>query len=484
MNEDNMLSIHDLLSIFNISKESKILVIGDVMLDKTYHTVINRISPEAPVPVSKVYNETNSPGGAANVAVNLASLGVETILVGVIGEDHNGETLRETLSAPGIFFQPVIETDSSTITKLRVMAQNQQIIRLDFEDAKSLPIKIDGISSYIKEADVVVLSDYGKGALADCSEIISFARSNGIPVIVDPKGVDFSKYSGSHIITPNLKEFEAVVGSIEDIKDATKKAHDLILSLSLEFLLITLGARGMLLVDKDGISTSLAATAKAVFDVTGAGDTVVALTAMGVLSGKEMTVSVALANIAAGLVVSKSGTASLTYPELENEISHKILDRKPKRVSVNTLLDVLSIARSNGEKIVFTNGCFDVLHVGHIDYLGKAKSLGDLLIVAINSDRSIKNLKGAGRPYNTLNDRAMLLSALACVDYVLDFDEDTPLDLIVKIAPDVLVKGADYSLDQIVGASEVIAGGGRVEAIEFLSGYSTTSLIEKIRSNL
>lgn len=484
MSKDNTLSLNDLSSTFSFPKGSRVLVVGDVMLDKTYHTETSRISPEAPVPVSRVYKETYSPGGAANVAVNLATLGVETTLIGVIGNDDNGETLSETLATSGIDFTPVIATDSTTITKVRVMAQNQQISRLDFEDTKSPAINIDEVSPHIQQAEVVVLSDYGKGALEDCSDIISCAKANGVPVIVDPKGIIFSKYEGAHIVTPNLKEFEAVVGPTTNISDATKKAHDLILALDLEFLLITLGARGMLLVNKEGVSTSLEATAKAVFDVTGAGDTVVALTAIGILSDQEMVVSVAVANIAAGLVVSKSGTASLSYSELENEITRKLQARQPKRLPVNSLLDEVSVARRNGEKVVFTNGCFDILHVGHIKYLENAKRLGDILVVAVNSDRSIKKLKGDDRPYNSLIDRVLLLTALSCVDYVVDFDDDTPLDLIIKIAPDILVKGADYSVDQIAGASEVIGAGGRVEVIDFVSGFSTTSLIEKIRSSM
>ena len=461
---------------------ARIIVIGDVMLDRYWSGQASRISPEAPVPVVKVKDIEDRIGGAGNVALNIAKLGGKVILLGVVGDDNESQILKQLLEAAGVVCDFVVEKSLRSICKLRVMAQHQQLIRLDFEDA---PINFDrdllkkALIRYLPENDVVVFSDYGKGTLGEISMYINEARRAGVKVLVDPKGVDYQRYSGADLITPNLAELQAVVGICENEQNLIEKGRALLSRYQIPTLLLTRGEAGMTLIQKDQVH-SLPAQAKDVFDVTGAGDTVIAVMALGVSVGIPVSESMYLANLAGGIVVGKLGTSTVTLQELSRAM-HGDRDSFYGIVSEDELVNLFARAKAHEEKIIMTNGCFDLLHVGHVTYLEQAKALGDRLCVAVNADASVRQLKGESRPINGLKERMTVLAALACVDWVVAFTEETPERLYCRLLPDVIVKGGDYSLEQVAGGDCVINAGGEVKILQFVDGQSTTEMINKAR---
>lgn len=464
-------------------EQARVLVVGDVMLDRYWHGVSSRISPEAPVPVVKVSQKDDRPGGAANVALNMAALGAQVSLVGVVGIDEAGEILQQRLVAAGINASLQLASKSPTITKLRVTSRHQQLLRMDFEEkfhSQDVNQIFNKTRHQLTQANVLILSDYAKGTLQDCQSLIALAKSVGVPVLVDPKGNQFDLYKGATLLTPNFHEFEAVVGPCRDEATLVEKGNGLIEKLNLEALLITRGEQGMTLLRHNQPELHLPARAREVFDVTGAGDTVIATLAASLSTGLDLPHAVALANLSAGIVVGKQGTAIVSVPELRRTI---IAEQGVERgvVSEDQLLMALEDARASGEKIVFTNGCFDIIHAGHVGYLDDARKQGDRLIVAVNSDASIKRLKGEGRPINTLDRRMTVLAGLGAVDWVVSFDEDTPERLLRRLKPDVLVKGGDYKEDQVVGADLVKNYGGEVKVLSFFDNCSTTSIVNRIR---
>ncbi|MCC5859273.1 MAG: bifunctional D-glycero-beta-D-manno-heptose-7-phosphate kinase/D-glycero-beta-D-manno-heptose 1-phosphate adenylyltransferase HldE [Ectothiorhodospiraceae bacterium] len=462
---------------------ARVLVIGDLMLDRYWHGDTGRISPEAPVPVVQVGDVEERPGGAANVALNIAALQGRVHLLGLTGDDDAAALLQQRLEQAGVNcdFQPV--PGHPTICKLRVLSRRQQLIRLDFERPFA-PGAGDGLLERVRQAlpgaPVVVLSDYAKGTLAHAPEVIRMAQDAGCRVLVDPKGPSFQHYRGADLLTPNLTEFEAVAGPCADLDMLETRARELLRDLALGALLITRGEHGMSLIATDQPALHLPAHAREVYDVTGAGDTVISVLAAGLAAGSELPVATALANVAAGLVVGKVGTASVTVSELRWAL-HGLQAADHGPVTRQQLKVLVDDARAQGERIVMTNGCFDLLHAGHVAYLQQARALGDRLIVAVNDDASVRRLKGPERPLNAVDQRMAVLSALAAVDWVVSFSEDTPAELIAEIVPDVLAKGGDYQVEEIAGAATVQQAGGRVVVLDFVDGVSTTSIIERIR---
>lgn len=463
---------------------ARVLVVGDVMLDRYVHGSTSRISPEAPVPVVLVSNEEVRVGGAGNVALNAVALGAQTQLFGLVGNDLAADQIESLLTKQGVISSLKRIPDSSTITKLRIISRHQQLIRLDYEDqfpTWNAAYLLSSFSLYIKNANALILSDYGKGMLRESAELIKSARIRGLPVIVDPKGIDFERYRGATIITPNLTEFEAVVGRCHSEGEIEQRGITLRDHLDLEAVLVTRSEKGMTLLARGHAPLHLPTRAQEVFDVTGAGDTVVATLGAALAAGMLMADAVALSNIAAGIVVAKLGTATVSPAELHFAARGGAATGGRGVCNEDKLLAQIAAARNNGESIVMTNGCFDILHPGHVDYLEKARALGHRLIVAVNDDASVRRLKGNGRPVNPLSTRLRMLAALSCVDWVVPFSEATPERLICKLLPDVLVKGGDYMLDQIAGAECVKAAGGKVRVLDFLPGHSTTELIAQIK---
>lgn len=453
------------------------------MLDQYLFGATSRISPEAPVPVVHVQETDDRPGGAANVAVNLASLGAGTRLIGAVGDDSAADTLENLLGKQGIRCDFARVGDRPTITKTRVQSRGQQLIRLDQEKAAALEDSslTELLAKSIDGAGAVVLSDYGKGALTDVSQMIALCREAGVPVLVDPKGRDFSKYRGASLITPNQGEFEAVVGPCASDTELVERGWQMIEELNLSALLVTRSEKGMMLLESGNEPVFLSTQAREVFDVTGAGDTVIAAIAGSLASGQGLAASAALANMAAGLVVRKIGVATVTPGEIQVAL-HQRGQGGRGLVGRDELRAIVGEARQRDERVVMTNGCFDILHAGHVAYLEEAKNLGDRLIVAVNDDDSVKRLKGESRPINALDDRMLVLAGLAAVDWVVPFAEDTPAELIAAVLPDVLVKGGDYQPDEIAGGKDVLSNGGEVRVLSFRDGHSTSRIIEKLRS--
>ena len=470
--------------------DAKVLVIGDVMLDRFWHGAATRISPEAPVPVVKVAGVDDRPGGAGNVAINLAALGVETTLSGLVGDDEHAKQLRSAVEAKGVRWS-VMPCPADTIVKLRVLSRSQQLIRMDFEtplDDYADESFLQYASNLIAEHDVVLLSDYAKGTLTNIGALISACRVLNKPVLVDPKGADFSRYAGATLITPNLSEFEAVVGAChQDDTVISARARDLCEQYGFEAVLVTRSERGMTLQSKEGEPLHLPALAREVFDVTGAGDTVISAMAAGLASQDSLENSTRLANVAAGLVVGKVGTATVTREELQGALlrSEGDLQDLPAFGVVTEQEAVAAVARhkAEGQRVVMTNGCFDLLHPGHVTYLSQAAALADVLIVAVNEDASVTRLKGSDRPINGIDSRMSVLAGLRSVSYVVPFSEDTPARLIEAISPDVLVKGGDYAINEIAGHEHVLESGGEVIILEFVEGFSTTATIKRISTD-
>ncbi|PHS24228.1 MAG: bifunctional heptose 7-phosphate kinase/heptose 1-phosphate adenyltransferase [Methylophaga sp.] len=467
---------------------AQVLVIGDLMLDSFYHGKASRISPEAPVPIVNVERIEELPGGAANVAMNLASLGAKSQVCGITGLDDAATVLQQKLNSVGVDCAFNYSETTSTIIKRRVISNHQQLLRMDFESPfgsdEWLALK-DIVEPLLADTSVMVLSDYNKGTLADPQYWITLAKQNKITVLVDPKGSDFEKYRGADLITPNMTEFEAVVGKVESEADLIEKAQHLIAKLDLGALLITRSEHGMSLIRKDQPEFHLPAIAKEIADVTGAGDTVISTVAATLAAGGDLEQAVTLANVAASIVVSKLGTATVSEPELQaeyqrhqgsNNTDHSIAGV----VTVEQLKLAVEQAKHRSEKVVFTNGCFDILHAGHVAYLEQARAQGDRLVLAINTDKSVAKLKGAGRPINSADRRLIVLAGLASVDWVTCFEGDTPEDLLRELQPDILVKGGDYDKKGVVGWEIVEGYGGEVRVMGMTANCSTTAIVEKI----
>lgn len=453
------------------------------MLDRYWQGPTSRISPEAPVPVVKIQNDETRAGGAGNVALNIATLGAATTLLGVTGDDQNSEHLQSILAASGVECGFLRHPEHPTITKLRIVSRHQQLIRLDFEEAfhtTDLTVLYDQYDAQVSDFGVVILSDYGKGALTNPQRLIQSARQHNIPVLVDPKGTDFERYRGATLITPNLSEFEAVVGPCPDNTTLVAKARELLKRCDLQALLVTRSEKGMTLIERDQEPFHLPTRAREVFDVTGAGDTVISVLASSLAAQQTLRQSTVLANTAAGIVVGKLGTATASTEELRQELRQEQLSGAGI-FDEETLHQLVEEARQRGETLVMTNGCFDIIHPGHVQYLQEAKSLGDRLLVAVNTDASVARLKGPTRPINPVDHRMAVLAGLESVDWVVPFAEDTPERLICRLLPDVLVKGGDYRVEDIAGGQCVQAEGGQVIVLSFKDNCSTTAIVNRIQ---
>ncbi|MCR3755623.1 MAG: fused heptose 7-phosphate kinase/heptose 1-phosphate adenyltransferase [Sodalis sp. Psp] len=464
-------------------RRAGVLVVGDIILDRYWYGPASRISPEAPVPIVKVEAIEERPGGAANVAMNIATLGANSYLVGLTGIDDAARVLSARLNDVNVTCDFISVATHPTITKLRVLSRSQQLIRLDFEqnfddvDAAHL---IERIHLVLPKIGALVLSDYSKGSLARVREMIILARAAGVPVLIDPKGTDYSRYQGATLLTPNLSEFEAVAGPCKDEATLANNGMKIIADYALSALLITRSEQGMTLLQPGQDPLHLPTQAQEVYDVTGAGDTVIGVLAAALAASSSLAESCFLANAAAGVVVGKLGTSTISPIELENAIR----GRAKTGFGVMTESDLkqaVALARQRGEKVVMTNGIFDILHAGHVSYLTNARKLGDRLIVAVNNDDSTKRLKGRNRPINTLAQRMAVLGALEAVDWVVPFREDTPQRLVANVLPDLLVKGGDYKPNQVAGSKEVWANGGDVHVLHFEYGCSTTNIINSLK---
>lgn len=464
----------------------RVLVIGDLMLDRYWSGPTSRISPEAPVPVVQVTQVEERPGGAGNVALNLAALGAQVDLLSYCGQDEAGDRLINMLSDAGIACHVHRFASISTTLKLRVLSVHQQLLRLDFEEVMPQltfeQLKLD-FEHRVQSADIVIFSDYGKGCLQNMATWIGLARQANKPIFVDPKHSDLNVYQGATVLTPNRREFEEMVGPCADEQTLVKKAHVVLEQYELEALLITRGEHGMTLVQRDQPALHLPALAQQVYDVTGAGDTVVACLALAYqATQKEWISAAALANIAAGLVVGKLGAATIDPAELTLAASTRSTSLQTGRLSEAALQTVVKAVKAQGKKIVMTGGCFDILHAGHVSYLTEAKALGDYLIVAVNDDASIKRLKGEKRPIHTLEQRIKVLTGLSAVDWLVSFNDPTPERLIESIQPNVWVKGSDYQLSELPEAQVVQRYGGEVKLLDLVKGCSTTAVLNALNN--
>jgi D-beta-D-heptose 7-phosphate kinase/D-beta-D-heptose 1-phosphate adenosyltransferase len=469
----------------------KVLVVGDLMLDRYIIGEVDRISPEAPVPVLRHAHRYERAGGAANVAMNLAGLGCQALLAGFWGEDSEKVELAAFLEAAKIDTVGVVTTSLPTISKTRIVGRQQQLLRLDIE-SKEEPSAVDRqrlrerVEPLVEKVHAVVLSDYAKGVVSAelCGAVIRAARAAGIPVLADPKTADFSKYAGATMVCPNLNELAIATGvGTHELEALLKAGEAQRVEHELRYLTVTMSEKGIRVLSEGGAYHS-PARAREVYDVSGAGDTVIATLAAGLAGGLKIETAVELANMAAGIVVGKVGTVPIAQHELVAALTpssgirggEKVLDgeRLAKRIQE---------WRAAGETIVFTNGCFDLLHVGHVTLLEECHRFGSKLVLGLNSDASVRRLKGPARPVVGEKERARVMAALAAVDAVVLFEEETPIELIRAVKPDVLVKGGDYSVETVVGHEEVMAAGGRVEIVATVEGFSTTGLVERMISN-
>ena len=464
------------------AKAPNIIVVGDIMVDHYLFGRCERISPEAPVQVVDIHKEEYLLGGVGNVINNLLSLGVNVGICSVIGDDKSGEFIKKRVKERGIKEEALIEEkERKTTKKSRIIALHQQILRVDKEDRKEIQkdsekIIIQKIKEVISNYDALLLSDYAKGVLTPflTKALIKIAKENKKIVLVDPKGKEYEKYQGATLITPNKKEASIALNmEITNENELFNAGMKLKKDLNIKYALITLSEEGMAIFDEN--MTKIPTAAREVFDVTGAGDTVLAALGYALCIGKDIYEAAEFANFAAGVVVSKVGSASVTLDEIQNH-KHSFY-HTGTNTKIKTLKDVLSILQSKKRKIVFTNGCFDILHAGHVKYLEEAKSFADILIVGLNSDDSVKRLKGKNRPINSFEDRARVLAALECVDFVVGFGEDTPYELIKAIKPDILVKGGDYKDKEVVGSD--IAK--KTVLVSFVEGKSTSLIIQKAK---
>lgn len=472
--------------------EINALVVGDLIIDEYLWGNAERISPEAPVPVVDVLREDTRLGGAGNVLHNLAALGVRSAVLGVVGDDANGEQLRRMIAALGIEVSGIVtQCGRRTSRKTRVMAAHQQMVRIDRESRFPIEASLEAsllawVDSHIDRFHVVIVSDYGKGMLTAplTQGIIQRARRAGVPIFVDPKGEDYSLYRGATTITPNRKEASLASGiTIKSALTLQQAGEKLLHELELDVMTITRSEEGISLFFPDATVEHIPTMSREVFDVSGAGDTVISVMAVARACGLEFIECARLANAAAGVVVAKLGTSVATPDEIVDNLRWEQNHLGAKIKDLASLMPVVERLKKSGKKIVFTNGCFDILHYGHITYLQDARNQGDALILGLNSDASIRHLKGASRPIIGQEERAHILAALECVDYVVIFDEETPLHLIEAIKPYRLAKGGDYTPDTVVGRAVVEANGGAVVIIPFVAGKSTTGIIERILAN-
>ena len=469
---------------------TRVLVVGDVMCDTYLSGHVSRISPEAPVPVFESTEKRHVLGGAANVAANLRALGCQVRLAGVVGDDVTGRYVRAQLRAQGIADDLLVQdAGRPTTEKTRLIARHQQLVRLDHESRLPLPAELNtrilaGVQSILAEVDGLICSDYNKGVCTPDLLVPLFAKAKAanVPIFVDPKARDFARYRGATVLTPNLAEVRQATGEpVEDETSLTAAAESLLRQSEAQALLVTRGAAGMSLFQPPEGPQHLPAHTRDVYDVTGAGDTVIAAFAAAAIGGLSYAAAARLANVAAGIVVGKAGTAVVDREELEAHWQARVAPWQSKLRTCDELSRALQQHRGRGERVVFTNGCFDLLHGGHVHYLQQARALGDCLVVALNDDASVRLLKGDDRPLRPQDERTRVLAALACVDYVVLFGEATPLALIKSLKPDVLVKGGDYTLETVVGRKEVEASGGAVHLIPYVEGVSTTGLVARIR---
>ncbi|MBN7288555.1 MULTISPECIES: D-glycero-beta-D-manno-heptose-7-phosphate kinase [Campylobacter] len=464
-----------------MAKKVEILVVGDLMLDHYIWGSCDRISPEAPVQVVKIAKETHRLGGAGNVVQNLLALGAKVSVASVVGDDEVGLRIKNMLSELGAGGGLILsEKGRESSIKSRVMASHQQVVRIDKESAVKINLEselVQKVTENLRNFSVVLLSDYGKGVLSDkvCQDIINECVRLGIPVLIDPKGNDYSKYKNATLLTPNRKEASEATGiAIKNTSDLRAAIMKLKNELNLKYSIVTLSEEGIALFDKE--LEIFPAEAKEVFDVTGAGDTVLATLGYMLASKKDIKEAIKMANLAAAVVVAKIGSATANFGEIEELLrSRANAEFEHKIKSAEQVAEILS--QRGEKKAVFTNGCFDILHAGHTRYLAKARDFGDILIVGLNSDASVRRLKGESRPINSQLDRACVLSGLGFVDYVVIFDEDTPLELIKKLRPDILVKGADYEGKEVVG-SDIVKD---VRLVEFVDGKSTSAIVKRIK---
>ena len=470
----------------------RVLIVGDLMIDRYVHGEVSRISPEAPIAVLAARSADEKLGGAGNVAWNLRAMGADVDLLGVIGTDGWGTNLRKLLKDAGVDVDGLV-TDPTrpTALKTRMMSGVQQMLRIDWEDTSPVlgdaqAALLERVAKLVGRADAVVLSDYGKGVLTPevLQAVIGAARERKLPVLVDPKGTDYARYRGATLMTPNRKEAEQALGrKLPDLAAVEDGARELIEIASMDATLITLGSEGIYYRAADGTAGHDPAQARAVFDVTGAGDTVVAHLALYLAAGLSLGDSVALANQAAGIVVARLGTNAVTREELRA----RLRENQPKMGKVLETEDQLQAQleqwRSESRRIVFTNGCFDIIHKGHVDYLRFARSKGDVLLVGVNDDASVTRLKGASRPVNEIGDRMTVLAAMEMVDAVTSFGEDTPKEIIERVTPNVLVKGEDWADKGVVGREWVEQHGGQVHLAPLVPGRSTTKILERARQN-
>jgi D-beta-D-heptose 7-phosphate kinase/D-beta-D-heptose 1-phosphate adenosyltransferase len=467
----------------------RIIVLGDVMLDEYISGVVNRISPEAPVPIVQVDNFDYRLGGAANVALNLKVLGDDPILIGVCGEDNRAFELKKLMKRRGLQVDGIItDRNRPTTTKTRVLAHNHQMVRIDREETEEISLEITDkilrrINTYVNIAKAIIISDYGKGVITKdlVQEVIDLALEKNLFIAVDPKDTHFLNYKKVSVITPNHHEAGFVTGRrIVNDKVLQEVGWNLLKSLNCESLVITRGERGMSLFEKDGDLTHIPTVARNVYDVTGAGDTVISTLVSSVCAGAKLKEAAWISNQAAGMVIQEIGTAQVKKQELNEEINGTKIKFRGRIVTKTQLLGILKKSRQQDKKIVFTNGCFDLIHIGHLKFLAKAKKMGDVLVVGLNSDSSVRRLKGEGRPILSQKERSEILTGLESVDFVTIFSENTPMNLIKHVKPDILVKGGDYKVDNIVGAEFVQSYGGKVRTIPLVKNKSTKSIISSI----
>lgn len=465
------------------ARKPQVLVVGDVMLDTYLYGTISRISPEAPVPIVLSGRREYKAGGAGNVAINAKALGADVHLMALVGDDENATVLETIFSELDLDHSLERVAGHATVEKLRIMAQNQQVLRVDNEDYFinwECNHFVEEFKRLVPSYDVVIIADYAKGTVNNAGVFISIARALNKIVMIDPKGRDFEKYRGASLITPNMLEFEGVVGKCASEDEIVVQSQSLSASLDITGILVTRGENGMSLMMGSDEPVYDSATAKDVFDVTGAGDTVIACMGVGVASGLDFSEAMFLANLAAGVVVGKLGTSSVSLKNLENVVLGQEAKTGKGISTLSELIENIKKMRGIGKTVVMTNGCFDILHSGHVSYLRRARELGDYLIVLVNSDDSVKALKGFSRPINSESDRAEVLIGLSCVDAACIFTDETPIKIYEKLLPDILVKGGDYRVEDIVGADAVIAAGGKVKVLEFLEGYSTSKIIKRM----
>lgn len=479
----------ELERLLNETDQLKLLVVGDLMIDEYLWGSTDRISPEAPVQVVDLIRQDLRLGGAGNVVTNLNSLGCSVVVASVVGDDPDGKqllALLEDLDADisGVFQ----EKNRPTSRKTRILANNQQLLRIDRESREQIEgaretLLLEFVKSCTGNVHAILVSDYLKGVLTDSllRNLIKVGREANIPVIIDPKGKDYRKYQGATVLTPNRKEAQTASGiDITDEASLVRAGSKLRTELELDALVLTRSEEGMSLFMASGEVINRPTRALDVFDVSGAGDTVLSVLGLGLAAGLSIPDAADLANLAAGIVVAKVGTSTVAIHEMIEAAGREQSDTELKIRSPEFLVGILAKERAKGRRIVFTNGCFDLLHAGHVHYLKQARQLGDLLVVGLNSDASIRRIKGPKRPLIRQDDRASLLAALSCIDYIVLFDEDTPIRLIEMLRPDLLVKGGDYTVDKVVGADIVKNYGGRVNIIRYVDDRSTTGIVERI----